>query len=397
MIWLSDRYGSHGDDGNEGDPEYDVYETFFTKEALTRFRLSPAEYEVLKANEDKAKKKTEEDKSGETKGSVTSDQTGNQPPKPVAMDLNRIEDRTARLTLASNRIVCHALGQDGEQLVYLAKSGKGFEVWLLKPRIKELRRLGEIEAEERPFGQLPQQLLLNFKAGKPTALTVFDPVHNNRFVVTTKPIALQELEALLYKRWVKQRREMVDKLSNGTIGYVHVARMEDRAYRDMFSEALGRQVDKKALIVDTRWNPGGNMHDPLATFLAGKKYFKWVPRGQVLGWEPGRKWSEPTVLLANEGNYSDCLVFPWLYKHLQLGPFIGMPVSDSGSFVWWETLEDPTLVLGIPEVGLQDEQGDFLEKAEVKPDIEVMNDPKSTAEGRDLQLERAVSELMKGT
>jgi tricorn protease len=54
------------------------------------------------------------------------------------------------------------------------------------------------------------------------------------------------------------------------------------------------------------------------------------------------------------------------------------------------------LVLGIPEVGLQDEQGEFLEKAEVKPDIQVMNDPKSTAEGRDLQLERAVAELMKG-
>ena len=50
MIWLSDRYGLHGDDGNQGDPQLDVYETFFTQEALNRFRLSPAEYEMLKAN-----------------------------------------------------------------------------------------------------------------------------------------------------------------------------------------------------------------------------------------------------------------------------------------------------------------------------------------------------------
>ena len=71
-----------------------------------------------------------------------------------------------------------------------------------------------------------------------------------------------------------------------------------------------------------------------------------------------------------------------------------MPVSDSGSFVWWETLQDPGLIFGIPEVGLQDEQGEFLERVQVDPDIQVTNDPKSTAEGGDPQLERAVRELM---
>ncbi len=136
------------------------------------------------------------------------------------------------------------------------------------------------------------------------------------------------------------------------------------------------------------------MHDALETFLSGKAYIKYVPRGQFLGREPRRKWSKKTVLLINEGNYSDGLIFPWTYKHFQVGKLIGMPVSDSGSFVWWETLQDPTLFFGIPEVGLQDEQGQFLEKMQVDPDIQVMNDPKSTAEGRDLQLERAVAELM---
>jgi hypothetical protein len=87
--------------------------------------------------------------------------------------------------------------------------------------------------------------LLNFKAGKPTALSIFDPAKDSRFVVSMKPIALGELEALLYERWVKQRRDLVDKLSNGTIGYTHVARMVDGAYRDTVSEALGRQVDKR--------------------------------------------------------------------------------------------------------------------------------------------------------
>jgi C-terminal processing protease CtpA/Prc len=237
--------------------------------------------------------------------------------------------------------------------------------------------------------------LLNFKAGKPTSLSIFDPAKNNRFVVTVKPIALGELEGLLYDRWVKQRRELVDKLSNGTIGYVHVRGMEDGPYRDTVSEALGRQVDKKALIVDTRWNPGGNLHDALATFLSGKPYLQMVPRGQPLSWEPTRKWYRRSAVIANEGNYSDGMLFPWLYKHFGIGKLIGMPVNGTGTAVWWEILQDPALVFGIPQVGFRDEQGHFMEKTQVDPDIQVMNDPKSTAEGRDLQLERAVEELMR--
>jgi tricorn protease len=69
-------------------------------------------------------------------------------------------------------------------------------------------------------------------------------------------------------------------------------------------------------------------------------------------------------LLINEGNYSDGLIFPWVYKHFQLGKLIGMPVADSGSYVWWETLQDPALFFGIPEVGLQDDQGQFLERTQ---------------------------------
>jgi len=112
MIWLSDRYGLHGDDGNEGDPQFDVYETFFTQEALNRFRLSPAEYDIVKANEDKAKKKKDEDQSKEEKDKSQSTspaspkdreakrEDGNQLPKlePITVDLNKMEDRMVRLT-----------------------------------------------------------------------------------------------------------------------------------------------------------------------------------------------------------------------------------------------------------------------------------------------------------
>jgi tricorn protease len=429
MIWLSEKYGLHGDDGNEGDPQYDVYETFFTQEALNRFRLSATEYEILKANEEKAEKNKHEDKNEGITETGVKERDENQSPKisPVTIDLNRIESRTVRLTLASSRIVYAALSKDGEQLVYLAKSDKGFEVWLLKPRTKELRRLGEIETTPKEFGQLPQQLflgkddknafvlvdgriskvdlatakveplkfdaekeidgaaerkylfehiwrqikekfyvadmhgvaweyyktvysrflrfitdnrdfaemtsellgelnashtgcyqwaitsgdqtaslgaffdqsyrgpgikieeileegpltqtnptlqagtiiekidnqailpgmdvspLLNFKGDKTVALSIFDPDRNGRFVVPVKPVALRELDALLYKRWVRQRRELVDKLSNGQIGYIHVGRMVDPSYREAFAESLaGRLIRKRS-----SWIPGG--------------------------------------------------------------------------------------------------------------------------------------------
>ena len=122
--------------------------------------------------------------------------------------------------------------------------------------------------------------LLNHRAGQPTLLSIFDVAKNTRFDVTIKPISTADQDELLYARWVKQRRELVDKLSNGTLGYVHVRGMNDESYRETFSEALGRDSKKKALIVDTRFNGGGNLHDNLATFLSGKPYLEFLPRGQ---------------------------------------------------------------------------------------------------------------------
>ncbi|HKX44282.1 MAG TPA: DPP IV N-terminal domain-containing protein, partial [Burkholderiaceae bacterium] len=135
--------------------------------------------------------------------------------------------------------------------------------------------------------------LLNRKAGKRTELSLLDPASGKRFEQTVKPIALHEQSELLYKRWVKTEREMVDKLSGGRIGYVHVRGMNDESYRDVYAEILGRHSGKEALIVDTRFNGGGNLHDELATLLAGHRYLEFVPRGQSFGWEPTGKWTKP--------------------------------------------------------------------------------------------------------
>ena len=71
-----------------------------------------------------------------------------------------------------------------------------------------------------------------------------------------------------------------------------------------------------------------------------------------------------------------------------------MPVPGTGTSVWWEFLQDPRLILGIPEIGFRDEKGQFMEKTQVEPDVKVRNDQKSIGEGRDQQLEKAVEILM---
>ncbi len=236
--------------------------------------------------------------------------------------------------------------------------------------------------------------LLNQKAGKRIELSVFDPAKNRRFEQVVKPIALAEQDELLYRRWVKTEREMVERLSNGRLGYVHVRGMDDDSYRDVFSEVLGRHSGKEALIVDTRFNGGGNLHDELVTFLSGKQYLEFLPRGQSLGWEPTGKWTKPSIVLMSESNYSDAHLFPWTYRKLGVGKLLGMPVAGTGTAVWWETLQDDTLYFGIPEVGFRDAKGEFMEKALIEPDIKVPHDPALLATGRDLQTEAAVSELL---
>jgi Tol biopolymer transport system component/C-terminal processing protease CtpA/Prc len=236
--------------------------------------------------------------------------------------------------------------------------------------------------------------MLNRKAGKRIAISVLDPPGNRRLETTVKPITLREQNELLYRRWVKTQRETVDRLSAGKVGYVHVRGMDDESYRDVFAEILGRHSAKQALILDTRFNGGGDLHDALATLLSGQRYLEFVPRGQSLGWDPTSRWTKPSIVLISESNYSDAHLFPWTYHFLKIGKLLGMPVAGTGTAVWWETLQDPTLYFGIPMVGFRDANGRYMEHGAVEPDIRVSNDPGRLEAGQDEQLEAAVKALL---
>lgn len=233
---------------------------------------------------------------------------------------------------------------------------------------------------------------MNRIAGKPTLLSLYNTKTKERWEETVKPIGRGMEYQLRYERWVKNCRAIVDELSNGEIGYVHVRGMNDYSYRTVYDEALGRNHDKRALIVDTRFNGGGWLHDDLATFLSGKDYITFMPRGQNLGNEPQFKWRKPSCVVMSESNYSDAHMFPYTYKALGIGQLIGMPVPGTGTAVWWERLQNG-VVFGIPQVGMVDVDGDYLENKQLEPDVKVANEPGVVTEGRDQQLEEAVNAL----
>ena len=238
--------------------------------------------------------------------------------------------------------------------------------------------------------------MLDGKAGKPIRVSVFDPKAGKRFDVTVKAISKGEQTELLYKRWVDRNRALVDSLSHGQLAYVHVKEMNSESFRTVYRELLNdKNRNRKAVIVDERHNGGGWLHDDLCTLLSGKQYQSFVPHGQYVGADPFNKWTKPSCVLMCEDDYSNGHGFPFVYKELGIGKLIGTPVPGTMTAVWWETLIDPSLVFGIPQVGCRDMRGNFCENTPLMPDIEVYNTPEDYLSGHDRQLERAVQEMLK--
>jgi Tol biopolymer transport system component/C-terminal processing protease CtpA/Prc len=235
---------------------------------------------------------------------------------------------------------------------------------------------------------------LNRQAGKAILVSFLNPANNTRFEEVIKPITQGEEGELLYQRWVERRRLETENASAGKVGYVHVRGMDDNSYRKVVEEVLGRHITKDALIIDTRFNGGGWLHDDLATFLSGKKYMDMVPREQKMGIEPMRKWTKPVSVLVGESNYSDAHLFPVAFKAYQIGNTVGMPVPGTGTAVWWERQIDPTLVFGIPQVGMVDLEGNYMENTQFEPDLKVRNDPTVLGQGKDQQIWKAVEDLL---
>ena len=234
---------------------------------------------------------------------------------------------------------------------------------------------------------------LNDISGNNTLLTVKSG--SSTYNQDIRPIPSYNDNGLMYRRWTQIMEKMVDSLSGGRLGYVHVEGMDDGSYREVYEKALGKFKDKEALVVDTRFNGGGWLHDDLNTFLSGKHYMSFAPQSEKLkGGESAGRWCKPSIVLVSEGNYSDAFMFPYSYQQNKIGKIVGMPVPGTGTAVWWENQIDPTIIFGIPMIASIGTDGVVTENTELEPDIKVELPYNDCINGRDPQIEAAVKDLL---
>lgn len=235
--------------------------------------------------------------------------------------------------------------------------------------------------------------LLNGRVNKKT-LVSFTDKNGGKHEEVVLPISSASMSDKLYDRWVKRNAHLVDSLSGGRLGYVHLESMSDDSYRTVYSDVLGKYNEREGIVIDTRFNGGGRLHEDIEVLFSGDKYLTQVIQGVVSGQMPSRRWNKPSVMVIGEANYSNAHGTPWVYKNRNLGKLVGMPVPGTMSSVNWVTTQNPSIVFGIPVVGFRTAEGNYLENTQLEPDVKVVNNPARLIKGIDDQLAAAVKSLL---
>jgi tricorn protease len=238
--------------------------------------------------------------------------------------------------------------------------------------------------------------MLNHRLNRKVEVTFNNkPSEDGAWKSRIETVTSQAYSQLRYERWVKDRRALVDKLSNGRIGYLHIQSMNQPSLR-RFEKELRENHNKEAVIIDERWNGGGNIEQELLAILVQREYQVWQPRGTEATGRPFAGFFGPKVVVQNWRSASNSEMFPAGFRALGLGKVIGTPTTGAVIGTGSYSLIDGSTVR-TPGVGvfLADKNRTNMENYGVKPDIFVENSPEDNLAGRDRQIETAVQELLK--
>jgi tricorn protease len=218
---------------------------------------------------------------------------------------------------------------------------------------------------------------------------------NRSFTVKLHPSSSSAIKRNLYDQWIRDNQQRVDKKSNNRIAYIHMKDMGGGQLRNFLIEMNTEAHMKKALILDLRYNRGGNVHDVVLDFLSRVPYFVWKYREGRYARQPSfAPRANPMVLLINEQSLSDAEVTANGFKALKLGKVIG-----SETYRWIIFTSAKSLVDGsyyrLPSWGCYTLDKQNLEITGVKPDIYIKNTFIDRLEGRDPQLDAAIDEILK--
>jgi len=230
------------------------------------------------------------------------------------------------------------------------------------------------------------------KVGKTVSLKISGSASGSGArTVYVKPIG--DESQLAYYEWVRRNIKIVDDLSGGEIGYIHIPDMGQEGL-EMFTRLFYTQLDKKALIIDDRMNGGGNVSPIILERLQREVYRMSMYRNGTNEPVPNEAFYGPKVCLIDKYSSSDGDLFPYGFRKLGLGKLIGtrswggiVGISGSKQFVDGQDMRTPFFTSYSTD-------GEWIiEGHGVDPDIEVDINPFEDYNGKDAQLEKAVSVL----
>lgn len=239
-------------------------------------------------------------------------------------------------------------------------------------------------------------------AGKETLIKIRGEDSATRLMLIV-PIGWGEWDRLRYEEIVQQRRDQVEKLSGGRLGYLHIRGMSEPSVRDFERDLYAAGKDKEGLIIDVRDNGGGSTADILLSSLTAPRHAKTQPRGVDPkdipddAYPRDRRliyaWTRPINVLINQNAFSNAEIFAHAVKTIGRGRLIGTATFGGVISTGGTSLIDGAAVR-LPFRGWYLPDGTDQENNGAKPDVDVPQTPQDEAAGRDAQLEAAVKDLL---
>jgi len=228
-----------------------------------------------------------------------------------------------------------------------------------------------------------EEIKLTFSRGK-KVFTVF--VHATTY---------GQIKNLMYDDWQNENQKYVDQKSNNNIAYVHMKNMSGGELTKFYEDLMSDEAYKKGLILDLRYNTGGNVHDAVLNFLQQKQYLSWKYReGKLASQSNFNYGNKPIVLLINEQSLSDAEMTAAGFKELGLGTIIGTETYRWIIFTTSKSLVDGSSYR-LPSWGCYTLDGKDLELNGVSPDIYVGKSFTDRLENKTPQLDRAIDVILK--
>jgi tricorn protease len=254
-------------------------------------------------------------------------------------------------------------------------------------RLKEVNGIAVNEKQDRNFyftkPSLDKEIQLTFdRKGKEIAIKIH-------------PESSSTFTGNLYDDWIDHNKKEVTEKSKNRIAYVYMKSMSAEALETFLEDMVDDAYKKDALILDLRYNTGGNVHDGVLNFLAQRPYLQWQYRGGQRSPQPNfGPAAKPIILLVNEQTLSDGEMAATGFKALKLGKVVGTETYRWIIFTSPKGLVDGSTVR-LPAWGCFTLDGKDIEKTGVMPDINVKTGFTDRLENKDPQLDRAISEIMK--